>query len=68
MIELRLLNELYDHETISQGVERFRELCTIQMISDGAYTVCIFTDCVYNPEITAREFENYLIDAENVGK
>ena len=67
MNELRLSNAIFDQKTILQGAGRFRELCTIRMIPDGAYTVCVFTDCVYDPEITMREFENYLIDAENAG-
>lgn len=62
---LHLHKELYNRSCIYSGINAYRLLAHIRVQENGNYWVCSFSDCVYDPDLTAHEFENYLINLMN---
>ena len=65
MKELKLNKDLYPLEFIKTAADTYHDLCTISVVERSPYYICLFSDCIYNEEITKKEFENYLIDLLN---
>lgn len=64
---LFLNKQIYCSQYIEIAVQAYRSIATIKIVSDKEYWICVFEDCVYDNEITKREFENYMIALVNRG-
>ena len=58
---LKLKKELFSIKAIQRAAFDYRELADIQVYEVKDYVICEFQNCVYDYEITKREFENYVI-------
>ena len=58
---LKLKKELFAINAIRRAACDYRELADIQIYEVTDYIICEFGSCVYDFEITKREFENYVI-------
>ena len=58
---LKLKKELFSIKAIQRAAFDYRELADIQVYEVKDYVICEFKNCVYDYEITKREFENYVI-------
>lgn len=67
MIELKLNADIYDVQKVKIAADAYKELCKIKLRTADDYIICNFTDCLYDPEETIKEFENYTIDLMNTG-
>lgn len=59
--ECLLVKSLYDYDSIMTAVEAYRRLAGIKIQDSDLYWRCVFLDCKYDPEMTIKEFENYVI-------
>lgn len=66
MVKLLLSTEIYSEKKIKETCDVYKDFAKIKMKREGAYIELIFKDCRYNPNITVKEFENYLINTENM--
>jgi hypothetical protein len=64
-MNLRLNKEVYNLDDIRTGIKGYENLCSISVADDGKYWTCCFTECRYDALVTAREFENYIINVMN---
>ncbi len=62
MIRLSLSDELYPFRLVKQATQAFDQIAHIEVNPSEGRTVCSFSQCLYDDDQTAREFENYLID------
>lgn len=53
--------DLYDCDLICAAADDYRRLAHIQVHCDGQIARCEFTKCVYDAELTALEFSNYIL-------
>ncbi len=65
MNELSLNKNYYSREHIIAAVTAFAGLCRVELSENEDYYVCVFSNCVYDVDVTKKEFENYLIDLIN---
>lgn len=66
-MELKLCKELFEIKFLVKAVESFENLADISISNySKKYYVIYFDNCLYSDDVTAREFENYLIDLQNV--
>lgn len=63
--ELKLSKQIYDLNDIIFSVRNYDGIADILIHQDDCYTICEFTNCVYDPAQTIKEFENYLIQYSN---
>ena len=64
--ELELSKEIYSFDNIIQTCEIYKEYAQIKVKSKIDKVVLTFTHCKYACDITMKEFENYLINMENM--
>lgn len=67
-MKLDLIKEVYAREALDAAIGAFGALARISVSEDGAYWRCVFEECVHDPQRTADEFENYLLDLLNEGR
>lgn len=65
MISIRLCGEIYSPKAIKEAKAAYDELANIKIEQNGDFWMLVFQNCRYGDEITAKEFENYLIGLEN---
>lgn len=64
---INLNKELFDFQCIMSAAEAFKELAEFDISNtDKKYYSVQLKNCVYSEETTGKEFENYLIDLQNV--
>ena len=68
MVKLLLSTEIYSEKNIRNTCDAYKDFAKINMKRRGAYIELIFNDCRYDQNITVKEFENYLINTENMKK
>lgn len=61
-MKLDLAKEVFSRDSVDAAVKAYGELARIDVEDAGAYWSCVFSECRYGDERTAREFENYVID------
>ena len=61
MIKLSLNKEIYSFEIISETMDAYRDFAKFRLKDQEHYWILAFDQCKYEEEITAKEFENYLI-------
>lgn len=65
MTMLKLNREVYKLNIIRQAICAYSNLCTIEIREKPREYLLEFSNCLYDPERTMMEFENYLIGLEN---
>lgn len=65
MKTVKLNSLIYDKNAILSGIRAYADLCYIELNRTNKYFICTFLDCKYDEDITAAEFENYVIDIMN---
>lgn len=65
MNKLRLHMDIYSSESIKETCDVYKDYAKIKIIHKNPYTELIFENCKFAPDITIKEFENYLISVEN---
>lgn len=68
MVKLLLSTEIYSEENIRETCDVYKDFAEIKMRRKNAYIELNFSCCRYDPNITIKEFENYLINTENLKK
>ena len=59
--ELQLSKKFYTFDKVETAMRAFSEIADIRIQDGGGYWKSVFVDCKFDPEKTAKEFENYLI-------
>lgn len=65
MNKLMLSKYIYTFPAIENAISAFSELATISIREETNCYLFEFENCVYEEDITLKEFENYLIDLSN---
>lgn len=68
MVKLLLSTEIYSEKNIKETCYVYKNYAKIKMKRKDNYIELIFNSCKYDPNITVKEFENYLINTENMKK
>lgn len=66
MTKLLLSTDIYSYANIRETCEAYRGFADIKIKEMDSYYELTFDDCKYDPDITIKEFENYLINTENL--
>ena len=64
-MELKISKQIYARSSIDTAVSAFRNHAKIQIRETLSYWCLLFRHCKYDPKLTMKEFENYLIGLEN---
>lgn len=68
MVKLLLSTEIYSEKNIKETCDVYKDFAKIKMKRKDKYIELIISSCKYDPNITVKEFENYLINTENIKK
>lgn len=68
MNKLILSMDIYSVDSIEEACNAYRNLAIIRVKKRKECMELIFDRCRYDTDITIKEFENYLINAENMKK
>lgn len=68
MNKLILSMDIYSVDSIEKACNAYRNLARIRAKKRKGCMELIFDRCRYDTDITIKEFENYLINAENMKK
>ena len=64
MSRLYLSKEIFMKRMIEKAINDYSSLTCISVVEETKYWVLYFQKCRYGPELTMKEFENYLIGIE----
>lgn len=62
MSDLFLNKKVYSLEMINKASHAYKELADINYTNNEQYHILSFKNCQYDELLTAREYENYVID------
>lgn len=62
---IKLNKEIYSLEHIRHAIMDFSALSTVVLSEEEKYYVCVFSECRYEEQLTAKEFINYITDLMN---
>lgn len=65
MIKIDINNEIFDKAVIDQAIADYKELAEVSYEETHKAWTCKFLRCKYDEGLTAREFENHLVDLMN---
>ena len=68
MVKLLLNTEIYSEKIIKEICDVYKDFAKIKMKRKDNYIELNFNGCKYDPNVTVKEFENYLINTENLKK
>lgn len=68
MVKLLLSTEIYSEKNIKETCDVYKDFARIKMKRKNNHIELIFNSCKYDPNVTVKEFENYLINTENMKK
>lgn len=68
MVKLLLSTEIYSEKNIKETCDVYKDFAKIKVKRKGSHIELIFNSCKYDPNVTVKEFENYLINTENMKK
>lgn len=68
MVKLLLSAEIYSEKNIKETCDVYKDFARIKMKRKNNHIELIFNGCKYDPDITVKEFEKYLINTENMKK
>lgn len=66
MNKLELKTDVYNIENIEKACVAYKDYAKIKIKMKNNRIELIFCKCKYNDDITIKEFENYLINVENM--
>lgn len=66
MNRLEISKEIYSLHNVEKAINDYSDIANIILSQDTDYFVLEFSKCVYESNITIKEFENYLIDLSNI--
>lgn len=66
MAKLLLSTEIYSEMAIKATCDIYKDFAKIKARRKNAYIELTFNNCRYDSDITMKEFENYLINTENL--
>ena len=66
MNKLELKTDVYNIENIEKACVAYKDYAKIKIKMKNNRIELIFSKCKYNTDITIKEFENYLINVENM--
>lgn len=66
MNRLEINKEIYELNNVQKAINDYSELAKIVLYQKDNYYILDFDNCVYDFNITIKEFENYLIDLSNI--
>lgn len=66
MAKLLLNKHIYSEKSVKEACTAYKELAHIHLRSEDPYFVLEFDQCKYDLETTIKDFENYVINAENI--
>lgn len=66
MNKLLLNTDIYSVSNIKNTCIAYKEYADIEINKTDSYIELIFDNCKYDLDITIKEFENYLINTENI--
>ena len=64
--DLQLSSEIFSRQTIEAAIRAYSGLTRIQVESQPGGWLLSFTDCQYDPQLTIREFNNYLVNLSSI--
>lgn len=64
-MELKISKEIYARNSVDAAVTAYRNHADILIRETLADWRLVFRHCKYDPKLTTKEFENYLIGLEN---
>ena len=65
MKKIRLNRSIYSDKAINSALTAYNNLAIFSVDLDREYATVTFIKCKYDEAQTVKEFENYLIGAEN---
>ncbi|MFA7101086.1 MAG: HxsD-like protein [Bacilli bacterium] len=63
---IKVNKSLFSTSTIGEAMEAYKDYALIVIKQDAGYTVLTFLKSKFDEEQTIKEFENYMIELENV--
>ena len=63
--DLALHKKLFSYDIISQAINDYSQISSIDCESDDEYFYLFFNNCVCEKELAVKEFSNYVIDLHN---
>lgn len=64
MAHIELSKTMYSERALRQAIEAYRSIVRIVLDANATYWILSFSDCIYAPNETFYEFENYLVSLE----
>ena len=64
--DLQLSSDIFSLQAVEAAVRAYSGLACIQVESQPGGWLLSFTDCRYDPQLTIREFNNYLINLASI--
>lgn len=68
MNRLYLSRDVYSEDSVKKTCFVYREYAQIKFKLKNSHIELSFDRCKYDPDLTMKEFENYLIGVENLKK
>ena len=68
MNKLRLYTDIYSESSIKETCDVYKNYAKIKIKRKKSYVDLVFEMCKFEPDITIKEFENYLINVECMKK
>lgn len=68
MNKLFLSVDIYSEASIKETCNVYKHYARIKIKWKNPYVELMFDRCKYDPDITIKEFENYLVNVENLKK
>ncbi len=56
------IKQIYTSQVIAEAIKAYGKIASISMSEKDEHYVCVFTNCVVDPERVMLEFDNYLIE------
>lgn len=63
---LQLSSKIFSLQAIEATIRAYSGLARIELSSQPGGWLLSFTDCQYDPQLTIREFNNYLINLSSI--
>ncbi|MBR2841704.1 MAG: HxsD-like protein [Lachnospiraceae bacterium] len=65
-MKINLTKEVYSIKSLARAISNYKDFAVISVLETVDYWILDFSDCKYDPALTVKEFENHLIEIENV--
>lgn len=65
MKKIKIRSEIFSEKNIKKALNDYKNITKASFKKGNIYHTITFWKCVYDEELTVKEFENYLIGLEN---